>query len=840
VSRLGDGAADLKVREAVPASTRLLAALARAANAVFFLVTAAYCILTYSSFAYQQFIRPRLVASLAGFVAFHHLWHWVFLGLIVLTLVPEWKTSRGRTLAWGYVAAMAAVGLLLIYRPVLPAVENDGAGLWLACLFLLPPIWLAVYDHVATGRRFDPLPADPGRLVVAMAAAGALVWAMNAVSAPLHVTEMGDYTTGRGALLFGVAVSLAVHVGIFTGLGIATAVLLHATGRRGGTYQYWTIAALACVASTLIIEQLVFSALSFRGAASWLVASETAVALTSTWSAIARRIAAGRPVRLSAVDAWIAAMPGTQSRRLAAASIAAVPFGLYVAIVRAETFDWNFLVQNLCVLSTWIAIAMLVHACVRPMRVRPGRPVAMAGMAIVAVAGVGAGTIDTAVSPSQQFVPEFVLDAYSTIDPSYRLTRQMLTTETPASRRFFATLAANSLIERVDVQPVDISFAHPLTPAAQRPPHVFLFVIDSLRRDYLSPYNPTVTFTPAIGAFARQNLAFTRAYTAYGGTGLSMPAIWAGSMLLHKEYVQPFEPMNALEKLVTANHYQAAISLDHITQQIISPQWPVTELDAGRDEMQYDFCTTLEELERKLHDGLAGDRPVFAHTRSLNLHISKLTTRVGAPDASFGEFQGPAAAAIERMDSCFGRFITDLQQRGLYDDSIVILTADHGDALGEARRWGHAYTLFPEIVRTPLLMHVPRRLLDRFAVDEDALAMSTDITPSLYALLGYPNDPQSWPMGRSLFVPPGTDDSARRREPTLIASSYGPVYGVLRDNGERLYIADGVNRRDYAYDLRNLEPVRTGVTASMREESRAFIAGRLAALAALYHFTPGS
>jgi acetoin utilization deacetylase AcuC-like enzyme len=89
------------------------------------------------------------------------------------------------------------------------------------------------------------------------------------------------------------------------------------------------------------------------------------------------------------------------------------------------------------------------------------------------------------------------------------------------------------------------------------------------------------------------------------------------------------------------------------------------------------------------------------------------------------------------MDACFGRFITSLKDAGLYDDSIVVLTADHGDALGEAKRWGHAYTLFPEIVRVPLLMHIPSKLRARFTTDVDAASYSTDITPSLYALLGY-------------------------------------------------------------------------------------------------------
>ena len=43
-------------------------ALARAANLIFFLVTATYCLLSYSPFAYQNFLRPHMVAALATFV----------------------------------------------------------------------------------------------------------------------------------------------------------------------------------------------------------------------------------------------------------------------------------------------------------------------------------------------------------------------------------------------------------------------------------------------------------------------------------------------------------------------------------------------------------------------------------------------------------------------------------------------------------------------------------------------------------------------------------------------------------------------------------------------------
>ena len=247
---------------------------------------------------------------------------------------------------------------------------------------------------------------------------------------------------------------------------------------------------------------------------------------------------------------------------------------------------------------------------------------------------------------------------------------------------------------------------------------------------------------------------------------------------------------------------------------------------------------TLHELEGKLTAGLGDRQPLLVHTRAMNLHVSKLTQREGAPDAAFGEFHPAAAAAVQRLDGCFGRFVAFLKEQRLYEDSIVILTSDHGDSLGESKRWGHAYTIFPEIVRIPLLVHIPSRLRAQFTADLDAASFLTDLTPSLYTLLGYHVEPHDWPQGRSLFVPPGADTSWRRREPAFIASSYGPVYGVLRDNGRLLYIADGVNTRDYAYDISGLKPIRVGVTTAMRTADRALIHERIAALASLYHFTP--
>src|SRR4029079_18240229 len=144
--------------------------------------------------------------------------------------------------------------------------------------------------------------------------------------------------------------------------------------------------------------------------------------------------------------------------------------------------------------------------------------------------------------------------------------------------------------------PIDLNFVAPLERAA-RPPHVFVFVIDSLRPDYLSPYNPSVTFTPRIAQFAAESVVFNNAMTRYGATGLSLPAIWSGAVGVHRQYVLPFAPMNTLEKLLTVNRYQRVMSTDVLMARLLRPDPGTIELDRGRRTLDYDLCATLQELE---------------------------------------------------------------------------------------------------------------------------------------------------------------------------------------------------------------------------------------------------
>jgi phosphoglycerol transferase MdoB-like AlkP superfamily enzyme len=176
-----------------------------------------------------------------------------------------------------------------------------------------------------------------------------------------------------------------------------------------------------------------------------------------------------------------------------------------------------------------------------------------------------------------------------------------------------------------------------------------------------------------------------------------------------------------------------------------------------------------------------------------------------------------------------------LKAQDLYDDSIIILTSDHGDSLGAEGRWGHQFFLFPEDVRIPLIVSLPKSQRSALTTDLGRVSFLTDITPTLLSLLGQPVPDLGPLFGSPLFVPANQEPAPRRRESFLVMSSYGSTYGLLRRNGRSLYISDLLNWREYAYTLRR-DPLgeRETVSESVRRLSQAGILGHVRQVEDLY------
>jgi arylsulfatase A-like enzyme len=363
-------------------------------------------------------------------------------------------------------------------------------------------------------------------------------------------------------------------------------------------------------------------------------------------------------------------------------------------------------------------------------------------------------------------------------------------------------------------------------------------VVDSLRRDYLSPYNPAVDFTPNVDAFARESVVFRNPFTHYGGTGLSEPSIWVGGMILHKQYVTPFYPMNTLQKLIKAEKYQPFVSMDTILNTVVEPMPNLIELDHNKLNMDFDFCATVSELETKIGD-YHGSAPIFMYTQPQNMHISVIQ-RQGAKSIDGGSYPGfyaPYASRLRRIDGCFGQFVNFLKARGMYDSSVVVFTADHGDSLGEQGRWGHAYSLAPEIVRIPFLVHLPASLRG-LHYDPSAVAFSTDLAPSLYYLLGHPPALKNEIFGRPLFTGTAEEQAMWHRDSYMIAASYAAVYGILSDEGRSLFVSDGVNEQDSYWEMDDRTGRSGWVGSRVQAKGQKLIRENITRINEMYKFHP--
>jgi len=139
-------------------------------------------------------------------------------------------------------------------------------------------------------------------------------------------------------------------------------------------------------------------------------------------------------------------------------------------------------------------------------------------------------------------------------------------------------------------------------------------------------------------------------------------------------------------------------------------------------------------------------------------------------------------------------------------------------------------------VRIPLIVHLPENLRAKVESDANGLAFSTDITPSLYYLLGHRPVQKNDLFGSPLFTETRAERQRDPRAAYLVASSYGPVYGILSAGGERLFIADGVNYRTYLFDLNRVESALSP-DASFEQEQDELIRRQILAIDSFYQFT---
>ena len=181
--------------------------------------------------------------------------------------------------------------------------------------------------------------------------------------------------------------------------------------------------------------------------------------------------------------------------------------------------------------------------------------------------------------------------------------------------------------------------------------------------------------------------------------------------------------------------------------------------------------------------------------------------------------------AIQYLDQQVGRLISELKRRDLYDNTLLIITSDHGEAFGERHLLQHGLSVYQDEVHVPLLIKLPRERNRMPAVTViDTPVSSVDLLPTILETLGLPAPKETEGLSLLSLMP----DNRRR----IFAESF-PARGRLVDlqpklnriaravvSGSTKLIGSTAGQRelyDLSRDPNETENIYTASDAAVRE-----------------------
>ena len=111
--------------------------------------------------------------------------------------------------------------------------------------------------------------------------------------------------------------------------------------------------------------------------------------------------------------------------------------------------------------------------------------------------------------------------------------------------------------------------------------------------------------------------------------------------------------------------------------------------------------------------------------------------------------------SVHHLDSQLARLVDYLKASGQLDNTIVVITGDHGDAFYEKGRWGHGGRDFlEEQIHVPLVLYIP----DVPPAVRTDLTSHVDLLPTILGKMGIQNPPADYCLGRDLLNPSARAD----------------------------------------------------------------------------------
>ncbi len=329
-------------------------------------------------------------------------------------------------------------------------------------------------------------------------------------------------------------------------------------------------------------------------------------------------------------------------------------------------------------------------------------------------------------------------------------------------------------------------------------PNIILLTVDTLRADHTELYGYGRRTMPSMASFAKTAVVFDNAVVPRGVTGPSYASMLTGlypfrhgvrsnATVLHRD-------LNTLpETLKSAGYHTAGFISNFCMVEELSGFGQgfdvyddhVREQDPGQPPRDRRAGDTLKAILRWLDSD--PPQPFLLFTNFIDPHgpysppekyrsqfrsrRRRRLPRQSIPKYAFVEGQFNYYDYVDRYDAeirytdeALGILVEELKGRGLWDDALVVFTADHGESLGEHDIFfDHHYMVWEETMRVPLAIRLPASSTNRGAVKAGrvgGLASPMDLAPTILSYLELPSE--SVFDGRSLLpLMTGADDGGR-------------------------------------------------------------------------------
>jgi hypothetical protein len=365
------------------------------------------------------------------------------------------------------------------------------------------------------------------------------------------------------------------------------------------------------------------------------------------------------------------------------------------------------------------------------------------GQRLALLAAFAAGVV-AASSAAIWPVSESTWTAYVKFDKQMSLSRSLYHRVLPDRRPDLVRLRKE--IERsAAYRDVDLSGAPRLRLATERPserrPDVIVLVVDSLRADAYDARSPGDL--AGLALLRDRFVSYTNAWTSYNCTAGSLPALFGGALTaawFRAGASSHVRHANALEsglKLAGYRIFNAGNYLD--LQQYWSERG---EPLAGPGGLGHgDPAHVLPQVAARARS-LRGEEarpPFLMYAHLYNLH-QPLLKRPGAPEPQRGIHWMRAMYEhnVVHLDKAIHGLLSDLDEANALDDTIIVVTSDHGEELYDMGGLYHGWQLNPYVLKVPLYVHYPRgaRRAPPPGTEVSEPVNLIDITPTVLGMAG--------------------------------------------------------------------------------------------------------